>query len=153
MKKAVFIFISIFSFYSIHSQKLIYDTIPYAQNYHKKRLEIFKNEPIVLNKVIFLGNSITEFCYWKKHLIDTTIINRGIAGDNTFGVLNRLDEVIIHKPSKLFIEIGINDISKNIPQQVIVGNILKIVRRVKSNLPKTKIFVLGILPTNDAVKV
>jgi len=57
------------------------------------------------------------------------VINRGIAGDITFGVLGRLDEVIARKPAKLFIKIGINDISKNIPDEIIVENILTMVRK------------------------
>jgi lysophospholipase L1-like esterase len=153
MKKSILIFIFIFGFHAILAQKPTYDTLPYAQDYHQKRLEVFKDEPLVLNKIIFLGNSITEFCDWKKHLNDSTVINRGIAGDATFGVLNRLDDVIIRKPAKLILEIGINDICKNIPQHIIAGNIFKIVQRIQSESPKTKIFILGILPTNDNVKI
>jgi len=50
---------------------------------------------------------------FKKLLKDSTAINRGIGGDITFGILNRLEEVQRFKPSKLFICIGINDLSKN----------------------------------------
>jgi len=64
----------------------------------------------------------------------------------------RLDEVIARKPAKLFIKIGINDISKNIPDEIIVENILTMVRKVKMNLPHLQVFVQSILPTNDAAK-
>lgn len=135
-----------------NAQKADYDSIPYALDYHESRLEIFRHEPIVRDKIIFLGNSITEFCDWKKHLNDSTIINRGIAGDNTYGVLKRLNEVIARRPSKLFIEIGINDIAKNVPDSIIAGNIFLIAKIVKDSLPGTTVFVCSILPTNDAVK-
>ncbi|HVU56438.1 MAG TPA: hypothetical protein VHD83_15340 [Puia sp.] len=39
---------------------------------------------------IFLGNSITEYGDWQRLLHDARVINRGIAGDNTFGILDRL---------------------------------------------------------------
>jgi len=129
-----------------------YDTISYVPDYYAKRVALFKKEPIVGNKIIFLGNSITQFGNWKKLLKDSSVVNRGIAGDITFGVLKRLDDVIVRKPSKLFIKIGINDISKNIPDKVIVENILLIVKKVKMNSPATRIFVQSILPTNNAAK-
>ena len=152
MKTVLFVFS--FSLTSIISfgQSIIYDTIQYAKEYHQKRLALFNSEPIIKSKIIFLGNSITEFGDWQKLLSDPSVINRGIAGDNTFGVLARLEDVNIRQPSKLFIKIGINDISQNIPVEIIVKNILAIVERVRAKSPATKIYVHSILPTNDNVK-
>jgi hypothetical protein len=115
-------------------------------------IQHFGSEPITKGKIIFLGNSRTEFGDWKKLLNNTSVINRGIAGDNTFGVLARLDEVIARRPDKLFIEIGINDISQNIPVAIITKNIRTIVERVHAKLPGAKVYVLSVLPTNDNVK-
>ena len=152
MKTVLFVFS--FSLTSIISfgQNIIYDTIQYAKEYHQKRLALFNSELIIKSKIIFLGNSITEFGDWQKLLSDPSVINRGIAGDNTFGVLARLEDVNIRQPSKLFIKIGINDISQNIPVEIIVKNILAIVERVRAKSPATKIYVHSILPTNDNVK-
>lgn len=152
MKKIGLIIIINLTALVIKAQTRSYDTIPYALEYHQKRLTTFENEPIVMGKIIMLGNSITQFGDWKKLFNDPTIINRGIAGDNTFGVLNRLEDVITRQPSKLFIEIGINDISKNIPIEVIVENIFTIVTKVKKGSPESAIFIYSILPTNDSVK-
>jgi lysophospholipase L1-like esterase len=138
--------------FTAHAQILAYDTVPYALEYHDSRLETFSHEPVVQGKTIFLGNSLTEFCDWKKHLNDSTIINRGIAGDNTYGVLKRLNDIIVRRPSRLLIEIGINDIAKNIPDSIIAINIFQIVKSVKKILPETIVFVYSVLPTNDAVK-
>lgn len=134
------------------AQNTVYDSIQYAKEHHQKRLLLFRNEPIVKGKIIFLGNSITEFGDWKKLLDDSTVINRGIAGDNTFGVLARLNDVTDREPSKLFVKIGINDISQNIPAEIIVKNISTIIKTVKAKSPVTKIYVHSVLPTNDNVK-
>ena len=135
-----------------NGQKINYDTIRYAKDHYDKRIVIFNSEPIKKHRVIFLGNSITEFGDWKKLLNDSTIINRGIAGDNTFGVLDRLEDVIVRQPSKLFLKVGINDISQNIPEDIIVKNILTIVKKVKSKSPKTIVYVNSILVTNNNVQ-
>ena len=152
MKKTLFAFIFCLATTIVVGQNIVYDTIQYAKEYYQKRLTLFKTEPVIKAKIIFLGNSITQFGNWQKLLNDTTVINRGIAGDNTFGVLARLEDVTSREPSKLFIKIGINDISQNIPVEIIVRNISTIIERVKEKSPKTKIYLHSILPTNDNVK-
>lgn len=136
----------------ISGQSIDYSTLRYAEEHHRKRLELFRREPIVKGNVIFLGDSLIEFARWNELLDDPGITNRGIAGDNTFGVLARLDDVITREPSRLFIEVGINDISQNIPTEVIVSNFRTLISRVKAGSPKTEIYVFSILPTNDDVK-
>jgi lysophospholipase L1-like esterase len=135
---------------NISAQKVALDTIPYALEYHQQRLDAFKKEPIVTGKMVFLGDSQIEFGNWKKHLNDTTIINRGIAGDNTYGVLARLNDILTLKPRQIIIEVGINDIGKDIPDTLIAKNIMEIVKKIKTDLPQTKVFVTSLLPTNDS---
>ena len=152
MKKSFLVFVICLQTSLVIGQTTVYDTIRYAREYYQERVSLFKSESTREGSVIFLGNSITEFGDWRKLLNDSTVINRGVAADNTFGVLDRLEDVIVRKPGKLFIEIGINDISQNIPESIIVRNILAIVAGVRSKLPQTKIYVHSILPTNDNVK-
>ena len=127
------------------------DTVGFLPEFYPKRLAIFEREPVVKGRIIFLGNSITQLGDWKKLLNDTTVVNRGIAGDVTFGVLKRLDEVIKRAPSKLFLLIGINDIGKDIPDAVIADNIRKIVIKIQTESPSTKIYLQSILPVNSGV--
>lgn len=127
-----------------------WDTIPYGPEGFRAAVERFKKEPVVKDKMLFLGNSIVEGANWKKLLKDSTVINRGISGDITFGILNRIGEVVQRRPSRVFLLIGINDISKGIPDEVIMENIFSIVRKIKSGSPKTIVYVQSILPTNNA---
>ena len=129
-----------------------YDTIPILPEHYQVRLDRFKSEPVVTGKIMFAGNSITEGGNWKKLLKDSSVVNRGIGGDNTFGLLKRIDDIARRKPSSLFLLIGINDISQNIPDARILENILSFVSMIKSASPKTKVFVQSILPVNPSVK-
>ncbi|HMJ69025.1 MAG TPA: GDSL-type esterase/lipase family protein [Cyclobacteriaceae bacterium] len=140
------------NFLHVTSQQPRYDTIHYAPEYYAERVAQFKAEPVQKNGIIFLGNSIIEYANWRKLLGDSSVVNRGIAADNTFGVLRRLDDVVARKPRKLFIEIGINDVAQSIPADIIVENILAIVKRVHAESPGTRFFVISLLPTNDDVK-
>ena len=124
----------------------IYDTVPFIPEHTPQRLAQFAKEPIVTGRIIFLGNSITEMGDWKKVLNDSTIINRGIGGDITYGVLHRLKDITDRYPSKIFILLGINDIGKDIPDAVIANNYLKIVNEIHDKCPKTIIYVQSVLP-------
>lgn len=126
----------------------LFDTIPFIPEHTPQRLAIFSKQPIVKGVTIFLGNSITEAGNWGKLLNDTTVLNRGIGGDITYGLLKRLDDVTAREPKKLFILIGINDIGKDIPDSVIAYNYFKIIKQVHAKSPNTKIFVQSILPLN-----
>src|ERR1700759_4919998 len=129
----------------------VFDTIPFIPEHTPQRLALFAKEPIVPGRTIFLGNSITEMGDWKKVLNDSTVINRGIGGDITYGVLKRLKDITDRNPSKVFILLGINDIGKDIPDAVIADNYMKIVKEIHSKCPGTKIYVQSVLPVNSTL--
>ena len=137
---------------TIPSNQHLFDTIPFIPDHTTERLEQFKKQPLTQGGIIFLGNSITEMGNWAKLLNDTTVLNRGIGGDITYGVLKRIDDIINRHPKKLFVLLGINDIGKDIPDSVIAYNYFKIVNLVKAGSPATKIFVQSVLPVNPSIK-
>jgi lysophospholipase L1-like esterase len=136
----------------VNQQLPRYDTIHYAPDYYAARVAHFKSEPIETGRLVLLGNSLIEYGDWTKLFSDSSIVNRGVAADNTFGVLKRLDDIIARQPSNVIIEIGINDVSQNMPIDIVVDNITEIVKKLHSECPRTGIFVVGLLPTNDDVK-
>lgn len=121
------------------------------KDYHL-HAEAFRSFPDKSTDIYFLGNSITARGNWQELLGRTDVRNRGISGDITFGVLERLSEVYEGHPKKVFILIGINDISRNIPDSVIVANYYKIVNRIKKYSPDTKIYFETLLPVNKDFK-
>ncbi|MEI9920593.1 MAG: GDSL-type esterase/lipase family protein [Bacteroidota bacterium] len=129
-----------------------WDTIPVLPQHYQEKLADFRQQKVTTGHILFLGNSITEAGDYKKLLGDTTVINRGIGGDITFGIINRIDEVTRFKPSKLFLMIGVNDLSKNIPENVVLQNIFAIVNLIHAGSPKTIVYVESILPVNPTVK-
>ncbi|HWB92876.1 MAG TPA: GDSL-type esterase/lipase family protein [Puia sp.] len=114
-----------------------------------QRLALFKSYPNSTRDVIFLGNSITAGVDWDELLQLPEARNRGISGDLTFGVLQRLDEVIEGHPAKVFILIGINDIGRNIADSLILRNDEWMIRRIQAGSPATKIYFQTLLPVNN----
>ncbi|SMC43614.1 SGNH/GDSL hydrolase family protein [Pedobacter africanus] len=123
----------------------------YANGHYLQRLEFFKRMPDQKNEIVFLGNSITEGGKWQELIPGKPVVNRGISGDVSYGILARMDEVLASKPAKLFILIGINDMKRGTPQEVILNNYRKIIAGVKAQSPRTKIYVQSILPVNKAM--
>ena len=130
----------------------LYDTVTSMPDLRASRIAQFEAEPVVTGRVIFLGNSITQGGDWARLTGDSTVINRGIGADITFGLRARLGDVTRRTPSKLFVLIGINDISKDIPDAVIAAQYRALIDSVKSQSPQTRIFVQSILPLNPTVK-
>ena len=132
---------------ALHAQKS-WDSTHRPNNFALKA-DLFRSYPDSSTDIIFLGNSITAGVDWMELLGNTHVRNRGISGDITYGVLERLHEVIEGKPSKVFILIGINDISRNIPDSLIVDNYRKMICRIKKGSPGTKIYVQTLMPVNN----
>ena len=61
--------------------------------------------------VVFFGDSLTEFCDLDKFYPDLNAINRGIAGDTTSGMLERVrSNVVKLDPSVVVFLGGANDL-------------------------------------------
>lgn len=97
-------------------------------------------------KVIFIGNSLTRRFDLKKWFNDSTLLNAGIGGDFTEGVLLRLDGILDSKPRKIFLEIGINDVLRYVPQNKILDNIDRIITRISTRDATVQIYLQSLLP-------
>ena len=123
----------------------------FDNQHYRGRLEFFKAMPNQKNEIVFVGNSITEGGKWQEILQMKYVINRGISGDVTYGILARLDEILSSKPRKIFLLCGVNDMKRGIPIPVIASNIERIIKRVKKQSPGTELFVQGLLPVNESL--
>ncbi|MEO1012318.1 MAG: GDSL-type esterase/lipase family protein [Bacteroidota bacterium] len=124
----------------------------FTKKHYPKRISEFKKNPLQPGDIVFLGNSITEEGgSWNEKMNRENVKNRGISGDTSEGVLERLGELTYFEPSQVFVLIGINDFfNEEISGQAVFENILKIVHRLETGSPNTEIFVQTILPANTA---
>lgn len=147
MSRIFFLFISLIASQLLFAQTAKWDSTFRPGGYELKVAQF--NSYNDKGDIIFLGNSITAGTDWSELLGMDKVRNRGISGDITFGVLERLDEVTSGKPKKVFILIGINDISRNIPDSFILRNYRMMIERIKSSSPKTKIYFHTLMPVNN----
>ena len=120
-------------------------------DYYNQRKAVFESTPDTKNEIIFLGNSITEGCDWVTLFPDKNAINRGISGDVTRGVLNRLDEVTSSKPAKIFLLIGTNDLARGKSVEHVIKYYRLIIETILEDSKKTTIYIQSILPYNPNI--
>jgi lysophospholipase L1-like esterase len=145
MSKKLFIELCILFFIgsNIYGQTFFYQDAMYLG-----RQETFDSLPLKKRPIVFAGNSLTQ--YFELEIFNNKkIINRGISGDETNGLLNRIHGITRQNPQKVFLEIGINDIGNNVQQEVLLNNYSRIVDSIIINCKKAKIFIQSILPVSN----
>lgn len=99
--------------------------------------------------IVFLGDSITNRSEWSELFDNPNLLNRGIDGDTTNGILNRVNTIIKGQPKKIFLMIGINDLLKKKDNNYVLNNYKKILTEIQTKSPNTIIYIQSILPNNN----
>jgi lysophospholipase L1-like esterase len=120
--------------------------------YYLDRTSLFEVLPRSQNEIIFVGDSLTNRGEWSELFENPNIKNRGINGDNTYGLLKRLDQLTASRPSKIFIMLGINDLISRENLEQITYKYRLILKTIKQLIPSTQVFVQSVLPVNNRTK-
>jgi lysophospholipase L1-like esterase len=80
------------------------------------------------SEIVMIGDSITERAEWSEMFPSVTIANRGISGDTTRGLLNRMEGIFAVNATKAFLMAGINDLFANRTVPEIVDNYSQIIK-------------------------
>lgn len=97
--------------------------------------------------IVFIGNSLTEG-FPVTEIYGQRVINRGIGGNQTSHIIKRLPPIAAKRPSKLFIEAGVNDLNAGINVDSIFKNYRQIIDIIRDTAPTTCIYVQSVFPTS-----
>lgn len=137
------------------SMLLLAATLPSAvsasprSEYWEQKVTLFNIIPVEPGDIVFLGNSITDGGEFSELFDDITIKNRGISSDVISGVMERLYQVVDHSPSKIFLLIGINDVSHNLSVDRLAEEYGKLVREIREKAPDTRLYLQSVMPINN----
>lgn len=99
--------------------------------------------------IVFLGDSITSSYNLEYYFPDLTVINSGVWGDRTDNAHARLEsDVYAHKPKKIFILLGINDMGYGRTNDDIAQRIETLISDIGENCPYSKIYLISVYPLN-----
>ncbi len=123
------------------------------------KLERFRhlNRYVKKGQILFTGSSLMEQFPIHEILqnngINKTVYNRGIGGYTIPEMIYAINEQILDlEPSKIFINIGTNDISN--PDETIeklISDYKVVLDQIKKNLPETVVYLMAYYPVNVSV--
>lgn len=123
----------------------------------QNRVRAFKEQNLVFQNVVLLGDSITEGFDVTKHFPGRRVLNRGIgadvignnmAPDDPRGVLQRLDNSVFDcGATDVFILIGINDLNSGKTVDSMEEGYRTLLQRLRKHSPELRVHVQSVLPT------
>jgi len=118
--------------------------------YHQANQEL-KKQPADPKRVVFLGDSITDFWKLEEYFPGKPYVNRGISGQTTPQMLVRMyPDVIDLKPAAMVLLAGINDVSRNTgpsTAEMIEQNIMAMTELAQHH--GIKVILCSLLPVSD----
>jgi len=118
--------------------------------YHQADQELMKQPPDP-HRVIFMGDSITDFWRMDEYFAGQPYINRGISGQTTPQMLVRMyPDVIDLKPAAVIVLAGTNDIAHNtgpMTAEMIEENIMAMTELAQHH--GIKVILCSVTPVSD----
>jgi lysophospholipase L1-like esterase len=110
-----------------------------------------RKKPYDPERVVFMGDSITDFWKLTEFFPGKPYVNRGISGQTTPQMLVRMyPDVVVHKPAAMVVLAGINDVSQNTgpaTSEMVEHNIMAMTDIAIQN--GIKVILCSVLPIND----
>ena len=118
---------------------------------YMRRISLFQMLPVDMCDNVFLGDSITRGGEWSEFFNMPTAKNRGINGDRSDWLLERLDQITVGQPKRVFVLIGINDLAAGRTSDMVIEDITQLIRRFQLTTPVTELLIQSIFPVNPDI--
>lgn len=111
-----------------------------------------------MSYLVFIGDSLTQWCEWERRFPEDRVANLGISGETVEGLLARRERIRsrISEPDFIFLMTGINDLANE--RYNIIAPYREIVRNLTTWYKRATVVVQSILPvgpgwiSNTAIK-
>ena len=117
------------------------------------------NQNVKKGEILFTGSSLMEQFPVNELLMtngmDQVVYNRGIGGFTTTDMLQHMEEMVFGtEPSRIFINIGTNDIgSPEYQLEALLERYEEIIVRIQERLPEAEIYMMAYYPVNETDKI
>ena len=120
-----------------------------ADEYWDRKSSLFEILPIRGEDIVMLGNSITDGGEFSELFGIHNIKNRGISSDMITGVEKRLGQVTAGHPAKIFLLIGINDVSHGHSVATLAERYARLVKKIREQSPDTRLYIQSVMPIDN----
>lgn len=129
------------------------------KNTKRENYRVLNEEYALENQTVLLGDSITDFFNWYELFYDFSkksgqaVYNRGISGDTTDRLLERLQENVLNiNPKNIVLLIGTNDIGRGLPLSISIENVSKIIEESKKVCSDVNFILQAVYPINRGMR-
>lgn len=98
------------------------NTTPLSDKFNAVENAIYNDLPIDTNDIVFVGTSLTKSFPLSEFYHDTRYKNRGIPGNVSDHIVQRIPAIINQHPSAIVLEMGVNDILDGVSDNLLLGN-------------------------------
>ena len=104
--------------------------------------------PPPASPILFVGSSTIRFWETSKAFPNLPVLNRGFGGSEISDVLVYYDRVVLkYHPSMIVFYSGDNDLNRGKSVERVVADMRVFVTKVRTDLPATRLLVIGIKPS------
>lgn len=100
--------------------------------------------------VVFFGDSHTAYGDWQRAFPEIKSINLGYMGEDTKGMLRRVEVIQSVHPRKIFLMAGLNGLGEQSASEFEVAY-SALVDSILSAVPDAELYIENILPINDDI--
>ena len=120
---------------------------------YQHRIQHFERLDEQPGSIIFLGDSQVAQAEWHELFAQkVAVLKRGTAAECTLGVMGRLPEILRHKPLKIFLLVGVNDLIFGQKPADIARVYRRIVQKIRTESPDSELYLQWVLPVNNALR-
>lgn len=128
----------------------------YFENEKREKVKKYGilNEYVKKGQILFTGSSLMEHFPINEFIQDfnitKTIYNRGVGGCTSLEMLYNMDTMVFDlEPSKIFINIGTNDLNGvDYKVQELIERYEEILAQIRERLPEAKLYIMAFYPVN-----
>ena len=97
--------------------------------------------------IVFFGDSLTYYGDFASVFPDKLVCNLGLRGDTIQGMIDRMEQVRLLEPKRIFLMAGINDVGL-VSVDDFASLYSRLITSLTQNVPEAELIVQSILPVN-----
>jgi len=125
------------------------DDAEYERRLRQERREVLATRPVERADVVLLGDSLTERGQWAEWMSAERVVNRGVAGERTDQVAERVPDIASLNPRVLFVLAGTNDLAQGRSIDQIAASYQSLLTALRDHLPTARIVVTSVPPIRN----
>lgn len=113
-----------------------------------------QKKPEIGQILLFGSSSFRLWDNWKEDLAGYPVINRGFGGSQMSDALYFFDRMVTpYQPTKILLYEGDNDINAGKTPKEVFDGFVEFAKKVKTKLPKAKLYFVAIKPSPSRLKI